>query len=134
MVVPPPPSKSKTKKIENKSACDHYVNLLIVVITMCFSKNKIMHLACYYTELKSGNFWLIPTIILTVCMFRNNQLAQRRETRSVTGTKQTPLRNHLPIFRSNSPISNPPETVAPPALHLHKVIVCTALFCSPRRG
>ncbi len=134
MVVPPPPSKSKSKKNENKTACDHYVNLLIVVVTICFSKNKILHLACYYTDSKSDNFQLTLSIILTACMFRNYQLAQRRETRSVMGTKQTPLRNHIPIFKSNSSNSNPPETVAPPALHLHKVIVCIALFCSPRRG
>jgi hypothetical protein len=132
MVVPPPPSKSKTKKIVNKT--DGGVNLLINVISLCSSKNKIMYLAYYYTDSESDPFRLAISIILTACMFRNYQLVWQRETCPVTGTKQTPLRSHLPIFRLNIFDSNHPETVAPPALHLHKVIVCTALFCSPRCG
>jgi hypothetical protein len=132
MVVPPPPSKSKSKKIKKKTFCDAII--VITILSICLSNNKSMHLACYYTDSKIDVFRPTLSIILTVCMFRKYLLGWRRVTRPVTGTKQTPLRNHLPIFRLKLFDNNLPETVATPALHLHKVIVCTALFYSPRRG
>jgi len=132
MVVPPPPSKSKSKKNKNKTLCD--VIIVITILSICLSNNKSMHLACYCTNSKTDVFRLVSSIFLTVCMFRNYLLGWRRVTRPVTGTKQTSLRNHLPIFRLKLFDNNLPETVATPALHLHKVIVCTALFYRPRRG
>ena len=132
MVVPPPPSKSKSKKNKNRTLCD--VIIVITILLICFSNNKSMHLACYCTNSKIDVFRPTPSFFLTVCMFRNYLLGWRRVTRPVTGTKQTSLRNHLPIFRLKHFDNNLPETVATPALHLHKVIVCTALFYRPRRG
>jgi hypothetical protein len=145
MVVPPPPSKFKPKKNENITACDYYVRSLIFAVSMCFLRNKIMLLArkdtaeCTYPSTMYiwshlGLAWLIPMLILIACVFRYNPLAQRLENRSVTGVKQIPLRNHLPIFRFNKFKNKSPETVAPPALHLLKVISFTALLSRPRRS